>query len=389
MNVRRRLWFRTCVPDSHLWAAQDRFLSYFAQRPRGATKVGNLQRQGPMKIMWYDSFVTLTDSQLEVILLKYESPFRGGGGGGGGAESEPPVLDDWYLGKNLGLKRPSAGSLFAPSSSSASASVSAPAPRQLAFLGGGVVKYPLHGCEVVELSSLESAESQSESADSSSTSKIYQFALRTGKSWGETHFPSASASVSAPAADEPDSICRYTSQESHRLLCVFNAYSLRDYHEWIHALRNQIALVNLHFWPFLGSPPILDKVLTEGSLWLRGQQRLLLSPQWKHRKFELRQDGVLAYSRDNKVIGKIRLRLCSIEDCETLLVSSSLGCGPFQRQQEEEERQQQEEQHLFQIRNDSEGFEVTLKASTVLDKMRWITALREHSNVDQIIRNDG
>jgi hypothetical protein len=398
MNVRRRLWFRTCVADSHLCSAQDKFLTYFAQRPRGVIKMGNLQRQGPLKLIWYDSFVTLRDSQLEVILLKYESPFGGKTnaspvlpsevGAVTGVESAMPS-DEWYLGKNLGLKKP-VSSLFTPSSS-----FTIPAPRQLAFLGGGVVRYPLQGCEVIELSALESAESATSESDSSS--KMYQFGLRTGKSWGQLQF---SSTVSGD--DEPDSLCRYTSQENHRLLCVFNAYSRQDYEEWICTLRNQIALVNLHFWPFLGSPPILDRVLIEGYLWIRGQQLLL--PSWKYRKFELRQDGVLAYYKDNKVIGKIRLRLCYVEECEpsSSFLPSEITCGPFLRtltnrdssqrnsiSSESQSQSQHQEQHLFQIRNDFEDFEVILKTSTVLDKMRWMRALQEHSNVEKLINSDG
>jgi hypothetical protein len=433
MNVRRRLWFRTCVPDSEICSAQDQFLAFYSQRPRGVIKTGYLQRQGPFKVLWYDAFATLTDYQLELILLKYESPF-------GNQQSSAQQSDEWYLGKNLGLKRPSGSQ---PSNASGVPSSSTPTPRQFAFLGGGVVKFPLHGCEVIELSDLETAatppptltsddpavtmgeprhsESSSASAvEGESCQKLYQFGLRTGKSWGQYHLNHAlslGGSIGGWGDGPfPDSICKYSVQDDYHLLCVLNAYSQEEYEEWICTLRNQIALVNLHFWSFPGTPPVLDQVMIEGYMWIQhtkgegvglgvGFLRRKLRG-WKYRRFELRRDGVLVYYKDNKVIGKIRLRLCSIEDDdeENTTPSSSaasavamMNCaGSFLRTRagssgagtgsNESTRQ---EEYVFQIRNDIEGFEVNLKTSSYHDKVQWMRALRDHSKVDKIVRAEG
>lgn len=373
MNVRRRLWFRTCVPDSYLESSQDKLLSYFAKRPRGVIKCGNLQRQGQFKVMWYDSYATLTDSQLEIILLKYESPFKNSNSPG--LEDDSSSSDEWYLGKKLGLKKP-IRSIF-----STSTSINAPAPKQLTFLGGGVVKYPLHGCEVIELSEPEE-EQRTEISPEETPKKLYQFALRTGKSWGKYHFTSNES-------DEPDSICSYTVQEDYHLLCVLNAYTQQDYHDWICALRNQIALVNLHFWPFPGSPPILDQVLIEGYMWIKSGQ---IIKKWKYRKFELRQNGILVYLKGNIVIGKIRLRLCYIEDCNDsdLNMTPEITCSPLLKVlRSDSVEQNSNQEHYFLIRNDYEGFEIQLKTSNFIDKMQWMKALKDHSNIEKILRCEG
>jgi hypothetical protein len=442
MNVRRRLWFRTCVPDSEICSAQDQFLSYFSQRPRGVIKTGYLQRQGPFKVLWYDAFATLTDYQLELILTKYESPF------GNKSNHSPPIpppqsdppqqSDEWYLGKNLGLKRPFGSNLSQSSKSNvatatATATTSAaPSPRQFAFLGGGVVKFPLYGCEVVELSDSDTttaaavdstdmeprrSESSTSAAETEPCQKLFQFGLRTGKSWGQYHLDTALSLGGVWGEESADSICKLKyslqAEEDHLLLCVLNAYSQEEYDQWICTLRNQIALVNLHFWPFPGTPPVLDKVIIEGYMWIQSAGGdvfpLSLRRGWKYRRFELRQDGVLVYYKNNKVVGKIRLRLCYLEDDSFTTSASSataaaaaaalVSCSTFLRPRTSSANanggsgsgsgNESQQEYLFQIRNDIEGFEVTLKTSSFHDKMQWMRALRDHSKIDKIVNSEG
>ena len=147
-------------------------------------------------------------------------------------------------------------------------------------------------------------------------------------------------------------------------------------------LRNQLALINLHYWPFPSSPPILDRVLIEGFLWIRGE----LLPFWKYRKFELRQDGILVYYKDNKVIGKIRLRSCYVDDFSYQQnqqnFSNEITCGPFLKNHLSNE-------FIFYIRNELEGFEIMLKTSDLSTKNQWMRALQNHSNVEKLIQSDG
>lgn len=413
MNVRRRLWFRTCVPDEYLESMKEKLLSYYAKRPRGVIKSGNIQRQGQFKVLWYDAYATLTDTELEIILLKYERPF-GNNKNSSTIPVEETSTDDWYLGKNLGLKKP-LSSLFGQSNTSintptpASTPTPTPTPKQFTFLGGGIVKYPLYGCEIIELSEHED-EGRDEITNEEIPKKNYQFGLRTGKSWGKYYFTTLTSTTSAgtntnpgtsttstTGLDEPDSICRYTIQEDYHLLCVLNTYNQQDYHDWICILRNQIALINLHFWPFLGSPPILDKVLIEGYMWIKSGPIL---KKWKYRKFELRQNGILVYYKKDRniIIGKIRLRLCYIEDCEDelsyMMNSETMTCSPFLKVLRSDSTTgtssgMEHQEYSFQIRNDVEGYEIQLKTSTYLDKIQWMKALKDHSNIEKILKNEG
>lgn len=56
--------------------------------------------------------------------------------------------------------------------------------------------------------------------------------------------------------------------------------------------------------------------------WKRGH----LVPSWKFRRFELRQNGTLAYYKGNELKGKIRLRGCNIVPTEALEFQVSVVC---------------------------------------------------------------
>jgi hypothetical protein len=61
--------------------------------------------------------------------------------------------------------------------------------------------------------------------------------------------------------------------------------------EWIAILSHQIALYNLSFWSLPFSPPLVDTVVYQGPLWKLGH----IVKNWKLRRFELTQLGVLSY----------------------------------------------------------------------------------------------
>ena len=90
---------------------------------------------------------------------------------------------------------------------------------------------------------------------------------------------------------------------------IFNALTPYERTQWIMILSHQIALYNISFWPLKSSPPLVDTIIFQGELYKLGH----VVQNWKLRKFELTQKGILSYYKGIELKGRIRLRGCHIE----------------------------------------------------------------------------
>lgn len=144
---------------------------------------------------------------------------------------------------------------------------------------------------------------------------------------------------------------------------LFNASSSEDLEDWLCAITHQTALVHPIFWPIRFGPPLVDTLILEGDLWKKGN----IIPNWTVRRFELRQDGTLAYYRNQDLRGKIRLRGCLVReglDDTTIEINKNNGQSFVMKT----------------MTNTPGGNEIT--------RQQWIIALKQYTNQDKKVLDD-
>ena len=67
-RVRRRLWFRSIVPNKTLYSCRRALRDYIDLHPRGTIKQGHLQRQSHYRKRWCDGMASLSDRTLSIHL---------------------------------------------------------------------------------------------------------------------------------------------------------------------------------------------------------------------------------------------------------------------------------------------------------------------------------
>jgi hypothetical protein len=252
--VRRRLWFRTIVPSKLLYPYRSMFTRFVEIHPRGGEiKKGEIQYY--YRKRWSHGLMILASQSLFVYSLENENV---------------PEIEYKLMGTEVvAISRTTASNngLTSSTASTSSASVG---------VGGGVnsLSEEPSFSRVPSITSLASV--------LVNNSKLFLFTLNQigprGKDLGSVG--------------------------------LFNASSSEDLEDWLCAITHQTALIHPIFWPIRFGPPLVDTLLLEGDLWKKGN----FIPNWTLRRFELRQDGTLAYFRGRELRGKMRLRGCLVRE---------------------------------------------------------------------------
>jgi hypothetical protein len=248
--VRRRLWFRTLVPIHSLQKCRQLLSSYIANHPRGLCHQGALQRMSQYRKRWTHGIAKISNSSFSIELQNnYQKNYQFSL-----LNCEVQPIDSLQdLEKYL--------------SSSASSSAS-PSSFKLSdwneIVGSASDPVPQTSTRLISTDHSSAISSAAHGAVSTSSSlRTNLFCLCSLNSSGQ-----------------------YTGIQT-----ILNAPTPQDRSEWICLLSHQIALYNLSFWSLPYSPPLVDTVVYQGSLWKLGH----IVPNWKLRRFELTQLGVLSY----------------------------------------------------------------------------------------------
>jgi hypothetical protein len=170
------------------------------------------------------------------------------------------------------------------------------------------LNYKLQGTEVVAISRTNGPSS----GTSSSTASDIDL---NSTAFPRTHSLTSATSFLSILSDNSKLFLFTLNQIGHRgkdlgSVGLFNASSAEDLEDWLCAITHQTALIHPIFWPIRFGPPLVDTMILEGELWKKGN----FIPNWTIRRFELRQDGTLAYFKGQELRGKIRLRGCLVRE---------------------------------------------------------------------------
>lgn len=263
--VRRRLWFRTLVPINLLPKCRQLLSNYINLHPRGLCFQGILQRISFYRKRWTQGIARLSNSTFSLELQNnYQKNYN----------------------------------------------------------------FSLLNIEVKPLDSIHDLEkylsSSSSSSPASSNFKLSDWHEITGSSSTSTNTSTRTSSTNGSNYNTRSMDSNLSNITRTNLFClcslnssgqytgiqvILNALSPLDRIQWITLLSHQIALYNLSFWSLYYSPPIVDTIVYQGELMKLGH----IVRNWKLRRFELTQRGILSYYHGKDLRGRIRLRGCQID----------------------------------------------------------------------------